>query len=123
VDLLMGVIKDKGIEGFVTIQSFDFRTLQYLHVHYPEIPVSMLIEDNDKRGLEQQVSALGFKPQVYSPAYQLVNSDLIRKCHAQNIKVIPWTVNDKLTMEKLIAMGVDGIITDYPDLFNALPPS
>jgi glycerophosphoryl diester phosphodiesterase len=33
------------------------------------------------------------------------------------MKVIPWTVNDSGEIKKLIAMGVDGIITDYPDLF------
>ena len=33
------------------------------------------------------------------------------------MKVVPWTVDDKATMDKLVGMGVDGIITDYPDLF------
>ena len=117
VELLMAVIKEKGIEDHVIIQSFDFRTLQYLHQHYPEIKTAMLIEDFDKRGLDVQLKALGFIPSIYSPAYQLVNEELIKKCHEQNIKVIPWTVNDKLKIEELKKMGVDGIITDYPDLF------
>jgi Glycerophosphoryl diester phosphodiesterase len=47
----------------------------------------------------------------------LVNDDLVKKCHQQNIRIIPWTVNDKPTIDKLKEMGVDGIITDYPDLF------
>jgi len=47
-----------------------------------------------------------------------VNVKLIEKCHAKNIKIIPWTVNDKPTIDKLKKMGVDGIITDYPNLFN-----
>src|SRR6185436_8260761 len=42
VELLMGVIKSKGIEEYVIIQSFDFRTLQYLHEHYPSIKTAML---------------------------------------------------------------------------------
>src|SRR5882724_304418 len=118
VELLMGVIKEKGIEDHVIIQSFDFRTLQYLHQHYPAIKTAMLIEDFDKRRLKDQLDALGFTPTIYSPEYSLVNKSLLRKCHQQNIKVIPWTVNDKETIEKLKAMGVDGIITDYPNLFN-----
>jgi glycerophosphoryl diester phosphodiesterase len=118
VELLMGVIKEKGIEDHVIIQSFDFRTLQYLHQHYPAIKTAMLIEDFDKRSPEDQLKALGFTPTIYSPDYSLVNKDLLKKCHQQNIKVIPWTVNDKETVEKLKAMGVDGIITDYPNLFN-----
>ena len=118
VELLMAVIKEKGVEDYVTIQSFDFRTLQYLHEKYPSLKTAMLIEDYDKRGLDEQLKALGFTPAIYSPAYELVNENLIKKCHDQHIKVIPWTVNEKSKIEELKKMGVDGIISDYPDLFN-----
>ena len=118
VELLMAVIREKQIEDHVIIQSFDFRTLQYLHQHYPDMKTAMLIEDFDKRGLDAQLKALGFTPNKYSPAYQLVNEELVKKCHEQHIKVIPWTVNDKTKIEELRKVGVDGIITDYPDLFN-----
>jgi len=117
VDLLMSVINEKGIKDRVIIQSFDFRTLQYLHQKYPEMKTAMLIESFDKRTLAEQIKALGFVPTIYSPDYSLVNEDLIKKCHEQKIKVIPWTVDDKATIDKLKAMGVDGIITDYPNLF------
>ena len=117
VELLMAVIKSKQLEEQVIIQSFDFRTLQYLHQHYPEIKTAMLIEDYDKRSLEEQLQALGFTPTIYSPHYSLLNPPLIEKCHQRNIRVIPWTANDKSTIERLKAMGVDGIISDYPDLF------
>jgi glycerophosphoryl diester phosphodiesterase len=118
VELLMAVIKEKQIEGYVIIQSFDFRTLQYLHQKYPAIKTAMLIEDFDKRAFAEQVKDLGFNPTIYSPAYQLVNGDLLKQCHQKNIKVIPWTVNDKAKIEDLRKMGVDGIITDYPNLFE-----
>ena len=118
VELLMAVIKEKGIEDQTIIQSFDFRTLQYLHQHYPSIKTAMLIEDFDKRTLDEQIKAVGFIPTIYSPAYQLVNTVLVKKCHQQNIKVIPWTVNEKAKMDELKMMGVDGIISDYPNLFN-----
>jgi glycerophosphoryl diester phosphodiesterase len=78
----------------------------------------MLIEDYDKRSLEDQLKSLGFIPTIYSPDYSLVNEELIKKCHAQNIKVIPWTVNDKKEIERLKQIGVNGLITDYPDLFQ-----
>jgi glycerophosphoryl diester phosphodiesterase len=118
VELLMAVIKDKGIEDHVIIQSFDFRTLQYLHQKYPHTKTSMLIEDYDKRSLDEQLKDLGFTPDIYSPAFELVSENLVKKCHRQNIKVIPWTVNDKETIVKLKKMGVDGLISDYPNLFN-----
>ncbi len=117
VELLMAVIKEKQIEDYVIIQSFDFRTLQYLHQHYPAIKTTMLIEDFDKRTLDEQVKALGFTPTIYSPAFVHVNEKLINSCHKQNMKIIPWTVNTKEKIAELKAMGVDGIITDYPDLF------
>jgi glycerophosphoryl diester phosphodiesterase len=118
VELLMKVIKENEMEDFVIIQSFDFRTLQYLHIHYPTIKTAMLIEDYDKRTFEEQIKDLGFSPTIYSPAFVLVNDALIKKCHQQNIQVIPWTVNDKAKMAELKALGVDGIISDYPNLFN-----
>ncbi len=117
VELLMQVIKEKQLEEQVIIQSFDIRTLQYLHEHYPAIKTALLAEAETKGNYAQQVSELGFTPSVYSPEYILVNDELINTCHEQKVKVIPWTVNDKATIEQLMKMGVDGIITDYPDLF------
>ncbi len=118
VDMLMKVIKEKGMEQWITIQSFDVRTLQYLHEHYPLMPTVLLIEDFDKRSLEEEIKQLGFVPNVYSPHYSLVTKDLVEKCHQQKIKIIPWTVDEKTTMEELTKMGVDGMISDYPNLFN-----
>lgn len=117
VELLMKVIKEKKLEERVIIQSFDFRTLQYLHQHYPQMKTAMLIEDDDKRGIEKQIEVLGFQPTIYSPHYSLVNAELISYCRSKKIKVIPWTVNTKEEIIQLKEMGVDGIITDYPNLF------
>jgi glycerophosphoryl diester phosphodiesterase len=77
----------------------------------------MLIEDFDKRTLKEQVKQLGFIPTIYSPEFSLITPSLIQQCHEQNIKVIPWTVNEKSKIEELKKLGVDGLITDYPDLF------
>lgn len=117
VELVMNVIKEKQLEERVIIQSFDFRTLQYSHQHYPHMKTAMLIEDDDKRGIEKQMEALGFTPTIYSPHYSLVNAELIKYCREKKIKVIPWTVNTKEEIEQLRKMGVDGIISDYPNLF------
>jgi glycerophosphoryl diester phosphodiesterase len=117
VDLLMEVVQSRGITDHVIIQSFDFRTLKYLHQKYPGVKTAMLIEFTDKRSLEQQLNDLGFIPDIYSPEYHLVNDKLVRACHEKGIKVIPWTVNDKVSIEKLKGIGVDGAISDFPDLF------
>lgn len=117
VDLVMEVVRDKQVEDRVIIQSFDFRTLRYLHQKYPMVKTAMLIEDFDERGIRDQIRSLGFTPTIYSPEHKMVSESLVKTCHDQNILIIPWTVNDKARIEELKAMGVDGIISDYPDLF------
>jgi glycerophosphoryl diester phosphodiesterase len=117
VNLVMNVINQKAMSERVIIQSFDFRTLQVMNAKYPAIKTAALIEDFDKKELEVHLKQLGFIPTIYSPHYSLVTGELVQKCHVQKMRVIPWTVNDKLKIEELRRMGVDGIITDYPDLF------
>ncbi|MDI3321785.1 glycerophosphodiester phosphodiesterase [Pinibacter soli] len=115
VDALMLVLIQKKITSRVIIQSFDFRTLEYLKTHYPSMKTALLIEDYDKKTFKEQLALAGFKPTIYSPAYKLVTRKLVEDCHSKNIKVIPWTVNDKAIYDSLVAKRVDGVITDYPD--------
>ena len=63
-------------------------------------------------------TAIGFTPTIYSPAYQRVNTDVLKACRQSGMRLIPWTVNDMTKLEELRRLGVDGIITDYPDLFR-----
>ncbi len=118
VELLMKVIKENQMEDFVIIQSFDMRTLQYLHEHYPNIKTALLVEATDKNSFRKQLTDLGFTPTIYSPEQTLVNPNLIAECHERSIQIIPWTVNEKTTIKAFKEMGVDGIISDYPNLFN-----
>jgi glycerophosphoryl diester phosphodiesterase len=116
-ELVMDVIRTYGLETYSNIQSFDVRPLQYLHGKYPDFPLALLIDGNDPRNLDQQIRDLGFTPAFYSPNYARVDAALVREVHERGMKIVPWTVNDKETIEKLRNLGVDGIITDYPDLF------
>lgn len=116
VELLMAVIKEKDIAMYTTIQSFDIRTLQYLHEHYPDMQTALLVED--KKSFALQLKDLGFIPTIYSPDYVLVTPLLVKQCHDAGIKIIPWTVNDKAEMARLKNLGVDGIISDYPNLYE-----
>ncbi len=114
VDLLMEVVERKNITPWVTIQSFDVRTLQVLKKKYPQVRTSYLVS---KGSLDVNLPLLGFTPDIYSPAYKLVDKELIESCHEKGMKVIPWTVNTLEEINQLKALGVDGIITDYPNLF------
>ena len=116
VDLLMGIVRYKLIDKRVIIQSFDERTLQYLHQKHPSVKTALLVEYEDSRSFEAQLKDLGFTPTIYSPAYALVTPTLIEQCRKLNMLVIPWTVNNEAQMKLLKAMGVDGLITDYPNL-------
>lgn len=120
VDLAMAVINAKGTTSRTTIQSFDPRALQVMHRKYPKVTASLLIEGTDKRTLDEQLKDLGFTPAVYSPYFLLVTPALMEQCRQRNIKVVPWTVNSLEEMNRLIGLKVDGIITDYPDLFQQL---
>jgi len=117
VDLIMAVILEKKIQNRVIVQSFDSRSLQYLHQKYPSIKTALLVEAFDKKSFEKQIEDLGFTPTIYSPAQELVDLNLVQECRSKMIKLIPWTVNDLETIRRFVALGVDGIITDYPNLF------
>ena len=95
------------------IQSFDFRILKYWHTTYPKVRLAALIENG--KGVEANLRDLGFTPNIYSPYHILLNKEMISFCQQKNMKVIPWTVNERSAMERLVEMGVDGIITDFPD--------
>jgi glycerophosphoryl diester phosphodiesterase len=115
VDLLMAVINQKNIAARTIIQSFDFRTLQVMHKKYPGIRLAALIQNNSS--VADNIKEIGFIPDIYSPHFLLVTPQLIEQCHQSKMKVIPWTVNDKAKITALQKMGVDGVISDYPDLF------
>lgn len=81
---------------------------------------AILIGGNEKRSLDEQLKALGYVPEMYSPAYGKVSPELVKACHKKGMKIIPWTVNTLEDMKRLKAMGVDGIITDYANYFSEL---
>jgi len=109
-------LKVLGLEELATVQSFDVRPLQILHQRNPKLRLALLIEN--LQGFDANLERLGFVPAAYSPYYVFVNKKLARKCRTKNILLIPWTVNDVPAMRRLIRLGVDGIITDYPDLIQ-----
>jgi len=112
--LLYDVVKEFGLVEQTTIQSFDPRALEAIHAIDPQISTSLIVDNPD--GLEANLARLGFTPAVYSPDFRLLDKRQIEAAHALGIRVIPWTVNDRAAMLELVAMGVDGLITDYPDI-------
>lgn len=117
-DLVIAAVTKAEVRERTTIQSFDIRPLKYLHETYPKVRLVYLIENKD--GPQANLAKLGFTPTVYSPSHDLVDEKLVTYCNSKGMKLIPWTVNKTTDMERLIRLGVDGLITDYPDRLNAL---
>lgn len=143
VALMMKVIVEKKIGDRVIIQSFDPRTLEIIHKKYPKIMTALLVEKVDNKKLEQQryyfknipvekfrlypnhlsgvagdMKFLSFTPTIYSPDQSLVTAELVKECHALGMEVIPWTVNTKERLKELKGMGIDGVISDDPRIFE-----
>ena len=115
VKLVMDVVKEKHIGNRFYVQSFDVRQIQEVHRRYPQVTIGFLTSDKNAT-LEENISRIGFLPQIYSPYYKLVTSELIEESHRKGMKLVPWTVNTQEEMRQLRQLGVDGIITDYPNL-------
>lgn len=97
---------------FVTLQSFDPNILNTYHSEDPALKIAFLIEGQE---INSALSLLNFTPNIISPDFNLLSSEIINELHKKDIEVIPWTVNSKIEMDKLISWNVDGLITDYPD--------
>lgn len=97
----------------IVIQSFDFRVLKYWREKYPEVRLAALVENT--RSVRSNLNDLGFLPSIYSPYFKLISKDDIEYLHQQKVRVIPWTVNEVEDIRKMRQLGVDGLITDYPN--------
>jgi len=142
VDALLAVITEQSFEDRVTIQSFDWRTLQLVQAKAPAIETVYLTAQQDwldnvksdggkaspwsanfnlaqyDGNVPAMVKAAGGA--VWSPFSGDVTNERIQQAQALGLKVIPWTVNDSDAMGKLMDAGVDGIISDYPDRLRAV---
>ena len=128
---LLDVVQRHRMDERVTVQSFDWRTLRAVQRLAPALPIAALTArlpsiDNlsDGRwtaGLRLQdhggsvprlVQALGAL--TWSPFHGELTEALLAEAHALGLKVVPWTVNDPAQIDRLMAWGVDGLISDHP---------
>jgi len=114
---MMDIILKKGIQKRVMIQSFDIGMLQQMHAHYPAVQTSYLIAVN-KADLENDLKKLGFKPTLYGPNYKDITRQMVEACHKMGMKILPGVVNTKTELNALKALGIDGVITDFPDILK-----
>ena len=134
---VVDAVRAAGMSERVTVQSFDWRTLREAKKLAPEMSTTCLTIESqnmntvvpDPSGaspwhaglkcadhdgaLPRMVQAAGCN--IWSPFWRNVTPENIAETRALKLKIIPWTVNDPAEIERLAALGVDGIITDFPD--------
>ena len=108
---VLAVIRKHKMEKRVIIQSFDFRTLHEMKKLAPEIELSALYSGQPRSFVDIAKEA-GAK--IVSPEYRLVTPEQVQAAHAAGLQVVPWTANQAADWDRLVAAGVDAIITDDP---------
>jgi glycerophosphoryl diester phosphodiesterase len=128
---LLKVVQDAGMSQRVSIQSFDWRTLQLVQKLAPSIPtVYLTIQTQNANNVADPLWTAGLKladhgsvPKlvkaaggtVWAPNGGALTEALVKEAQSLGLQVIPWTINNPAEMERFVGWGVDGIISDYPD--------
>jgi glycerophosphoryl diester phosphodiesterase len=113
VDLVYREVIKYDLGDRLNLQSFDIRVLNEIKNKDSSIRIGLLVENNES--METNLERLGFIPYAYNPEFVLVNTALVKSAHEKGMKIFPWTVNEEDEIENMISLGVDGIISDYPD--------
>jgi len=137
---LVAAVRAAGMAQRTAIQSFDWRTLAIVQREAPEIPTVYLTAqqgflDNIQAAagaspwtagrhvsefggsIPRLVKAMGGA--VWSPYYGEATRENVREAQGLGLKVVVWTVNEPADLRRMIELGVDGIISDYPDRLRA----
>ena len=133
VDVVLAAVRAAGKVDRVEIQSFDWRTLPLVRQAEPSIPLVALWNEHtwvpgspwlatvnpDVVG-NPVIGAIMVGASILSPEYSFVDRALVDRAHSLGLSVIPWTVDDANDMRTQIAVGVDGIITNYPAVLRTV---
>lgn len=140
VTLLLDLVAAENFGDRVMVQSFDWRTLQLVQKLAPAIPTVYLTLQRGKaptvfpdkasnwtagfnpaeheNSLPRTIKAAGGA--IWSPYFGDVNPALISEAHALGLQVVVWTVNKPEDIARMLDIGVDGIVSDHPDLLRKI---
>lgn len=134
---LLDVVRAAGMESRVTVQSFDWRTLLAVQRLAPQVSTSCLtaqqkwmdnilagdangspwvagIQLKQHRSVPRMVKAAGCG--IWSPYFGEIDAPKVAEAHALGLKILPWTANEPEQLRAMLDLGVDGLISDRPDL-------
>jgi glycerophosphoryl diester phosphodiesterase len=140
VSLLLDLLRQQKFSDRVMVQSFDWRTLQLVQQQAPEIPTVYLTLQKGSSATNSLDRATewtaGFNPAdygkslprtikaaggaIWSPYFRDVDAALVSESHQLGLKVVVWTVNTPEDIARMIDIGVDGVISDHPDLLRKI---
>ena len=130
---IVSEIREKKLESRTVLHSFDWDLLKECQKVAPEIPRSFLSElpensEGSTYNTSEEVTPdfCSFKSsipkaiadqngQMWCPYFKDLTSALLKEAHALGLLVCTWTVNEIEDIENMIDIGIDGIVTDYPD--------
>jgi glycerophosphoryl diester phosphodiesterase len=109
---LLKAIDAAGARDRFQISSFDHVALKRIHEMDPSMPLGMLYSENmvDAVGLAQSLGC-----NALHPTWEWTTPDLVARAHAAGMQVNVWTVNMPMAVQMMKAIGVDGIMSDFPD--------
>ena len=96
------------------ISSFRWDELKKIRSFNKDIPIAILVDSlykiDDAIKLAKQINAVALNPNN-----EFITKEIVNKIQSKNIKVYPYTINTPRNIRKMRSMGVDAIITDYPE--------
>jgi glycerophosphoryl diester phosphodiesterase len=127
-EAVLRVVAEAAADTRVTIESFDWRGPRHVRRLRPDIPLAWLTRSETVRDaalwwgapiegpVPAAVAAEG--GQTWAPEHTDLTEPAVAEAHRLGLTVLVWTVNDPAEARRLLAWGVDGIITDYPDMLT-----
>jgi len=103
----------------IVVSSFHHDKIRRLQELEPKLKLALLT-DSEFIEIEKYLSTNGLKSYSYHPEINLISKKDVEILHENGVKVYVWTVNKEEDLDYLVTLGVDGVITNYPDIMKEL---